>query len=214
MIKHDAYPYLREAGAVRRYHTEPRLIGGQTDAEHQWNMAALLLAVWPNAPREVLVFALFHDVGERVVGDVPFPFKRAYPELYAQVAKAEAKVALDLTGLSTSRAFLDPFAVEVVGFLDVLEAAYFALDQRKMGAVQGDLVFSQCWSRLARLFDAPEAADLTLLYQKEVFNRLRDHTCSLVEQFRALGYGVCPTFDPATRTFNLPTIAYEAVANG
>lgn len=76
-----------EAGKVQRYHTHPRFARlGQTDADHSWGVAALILQMHPNPSKELLTAAILHDTGERFAGDLPAPVKRDNPEL----AKAHA----------------------------------------------------------------------------------------------------------------------------
>lgn len=79
----------RVAGQVRRWHTQT-VVQSQTLAEHQWNTARVLLAIWPAATREVLLFALFHDLGEQVTGDLPYPVKANNPALKSATAGLES----------------------------------------------------------------------------------------------------------------------------
>lgn len=73
-----------EAGKVQRYHTHPRLARfGQTDADHSWGVAALLLQLHPNPSIALLTAAILHDTGERFAGDMPAPVGRDNPALAA-----------------------------------------------------------------------------------------------------------------------------------
>jgi hypothetical protein len=69
---------LRDAGGVRRWHTESRWIGErQTVGHHTFGVLVILTQITPKeqlTPR-LIKAALFHDLGERVVGDVPSPTK-------------------------------------------------------------------------------------------------------------------------------------------
>jgi hypothetical protein len=58
------------AGQVARWHAAPTL-RSQSVAEHSWQVARVLLAIWPEAPASLLRETLFHDVGEIGTGDVP-----------------------------------------------------------------------------------------------------------------------------------------------
>lgn len=64
-----------KGGAVRRYHTEGNVIS-QSVAEHTWRVVVLLLHLWPDCSRELLLAAQYHDVAEGFTGDLPAPFKR------------------------------------------------------------------------------------------------------------------------------------------
>lgn len=70
------------SGQVRRYHANPRMARyGQTNADHSWGMLALCLALHPNPSKDLLVAITTHDCKERWVGDMPYPGKKAAPEL-------------------------------------------------------------------------------------------------------------------------------------
>lgn len=80
----------RIGGQVTRYHTWPR-IREQSTGEHTWQVLRILLTVWPDCPRKILHYVVFHDVGE-MAGDIPYPFKLRVPELGVGMGKAEAMV--------------------------------------------------------------------------------------------------------------------------
>lgn len=89
------YDIIR-AGRVARWHANPDMAHiRETNAEHQWMVAVILLQLLPKdaAPlAEHLTFAaLHHDVGE-VIGDLPAPFKDRRPEVAALHAEEEAKL--------------------------------------------------------------------------------------------------------------------------
>ena len=78
-------------GFAQRYSMDPRLARlGQTHSQHQWGVATLLLTLFPDCRKEVLVEALLHDTGEPGVGcDMAAPAKRRYPEVATALAMAE-----------------------------------------------------------------------------------------------------------------------------
>lgn len=65
----DLYQAWR-SGKVNRMHTMPQLVQ-ENIAEHTWGVLLLILRFWPDCPREFLVWAVLHDAGEVVVGDMP-----------------------------------------------------------------------------------------------------------------------------------------------
>ena len=72
---------IYQTGQVRRYHANPKMAPvGQTTADHSWGVAALILVLHPSASTALLTAAIFHDSGERWCGDLPHPFKKAYPD--------------------------------------------------------------------------------------------------------------------------------------
>ena len=66
------------ASFVRRWHTNPDLAQTvDTLAGHGGRVARIILNLWPDASKALLQWALVHDDGESVVGDVPAPAKGA-----------------------------------------------------------------------------------------------------------------------------------------
>lgn len=63
------------AGLTRRWHTNARLSGTCDRLDgHQARVARIILALWPDASRELLIAALTHDDGEWITGDIPATF--------------------------------------------------------------------------------------------------------------------------------------------
>jgi hypothetical protein len=71
-----------ESGRTLRYHANPYMGRfNQTDADHQWGCAALILTLFPYCRLELVKAAIFHDAGERWAGDLPYPVKVANPDM-------------------------------------------------------------------------------------------------------------------------------------
>ena len=66
---------MRDGMLVRRYHQYTTL---ETDTvgKHSCGVALFAQMIKPNCRKEVLLAALFHDLGECVLGDIPSPTKR------------------------------------------------------------------------------------------------------------------------------------------
>ena len=77
------------SGKVQRMHALP-IISPQCLAEHQWGVAYLIMAIWPEAPSRFLMAALTHDMGEYKAGDIPAPVLWNNPELVKAVEQLEA----------------------------------------------------------------------------------------------------------------------------
>ena len=107
----------RMAGDVRRYHTWP-VHHQQTIAHHSWNVARILLEIWPDAPRSAIVYAITHDLGEVGTGDIPFPIKRENPDLKAIMDRLEHAV---VEGLGLEIPELDPQWTTAMKICDLLE---------------------------------------------------------------------------------------------
>lgn len=78
--------YIRRALNVRRYH-QHTTHEVDTVGKHSAGVAMFLLVLDPDCRKQVLTYALTHDLGEFAIGDLPAPTKR-------QVSKA-CKAELD-----------------------------------------------------------------------------------------------------------------------
>jgi 5'-deoxynucleotidase YfbR-like HD superfamily hydrolase len=121
---------LLDGGFIERYHTKgQRMLTRQCVAEHSWRMAAVLFAIWPDARPQLIWATLFHDVSERVTGDVPSPVKRASPEVEKaihDVSEAEERrigIRFELTEEEG----------RLLAWLDRYEGALHCLDEIEMG---------------------------------------------------------------------------------
>jgi 5'-deoxynucleotidase YfbR-like HD superfamily hydrolase len=131
----------RVAGNVRRYHTWP-VLRQQTNAEHQWNVARIVLAIWPGAPRQLIFSALFHDMGEMGTGDIPYPAKRDNPDLKATCDAIEHSQHLRMClpwGLPapTRCAGLDKRVLKLGDYIDMWE---YALEELQLGNLNARVV--------------------------------------------------------------------------
>ena len=79
-----------QAGFVRRWHTNPHLCDTvDYDAGHQGRVTVLVLGLFPDARRELLIRAVTHDQGEIGVGDVSYLVKISNPEIRPILDKLE-----------------------------------------------------------------------------------------------------------------------------
>lgn len=80
---------LYESGKVQRWHTM-RGVDPQTNADHSWGVALLILMQWPEASNKLIKAALLHDCGERASGDIPSTAKDFNPALRTASKTSEA----------------------------------------------------------------------------------------------------------------------------
>lgn len=133
MISQTIDPRL--AGEIARYHTWPT-IGQQTCANHQWNVARILLAIWPEAPRALIVEALFHDVGEMATGDIPYPVKKNNPRLKDVCDPIEKDCRTDMWepwGVPLDMEIIGEIEIVVLKIADYLDMWEFALLEAEKG---------------------------------------------------------------------------------
>jgi len=81
----------REAGTVRRCHIFPHH-GPYNIAQHSYGAVSLLLLLHPEPSLNLVKAVLWHDVGERWLGDMPAPAKWDNPELGRVYEEAEQKL--------------------------------------------------------------------------------------------------------------------------
>jgi len=95
-INYEKLETIYDAQFINRYHTVP--LGGlrQTVGAHSYAVVVLLDQLWDNCSKNLLLSALYHDVPEIVLGDVPATAKWSYPEVQKAFKKAEQKVMKDL----------------------------------------------------------------------------------------------------------------------
>ena len=95
-INYEKLETIYDAQFINRYHTVP--LGGlrQTVGAHSYAVVVLLDQLWDNCSKNLLLSALYHDVPEIVLGDIPATAKWSYPEVQKAFKKAEQKVMKDL----------------------------------------------------------------------------------------------------------------------
>ena len=119
----------RFAGRVLRYHTW-QVHHQQTVGEHCWQMALIYEQIFGPPSAEVERFIRYHDAGELIVGDPPFPVKSNNPELKVQYDKIEDEALVHL-GISIPDI---PANERVrVKVCDLLEMMTFGMMEVEMG---------------------------------------------------------------------------------
>ena len=95
-INYEKLETIYDAQFINRYHTVP--LGGlrQTVGAHSYAVVVLLDQLWDNCSKNLLLSALYHDVPEIVLGDIPATAKWSYPDVQKAFKKAEQKVMKDL----------------------------------------------------------------------------------------------------------------------
>ena len=95
-INYEKIETIYDAQFINRYHTVP--LGGlrQTVGAHSYAVVVLLDQLWDNCSKNLLLSALYRDVPEIVLGDIPATAKWEYPELKKAFKKAEDKVSKEL----------------------------------------------------------------------------------------------------------------------
>jgi hypothetical protein len=113
------------SGYVARYATNPEMAWtGQTDGQHAWGVAVLLLGLFGDeVDMPTLVEAILHDAGEMGTADMSAPNKRRYPLAASVLAEAEAE---ERAWMGVPETVLDDRQAAMLKLCDGIESWLFA----------------------------------------------------------------------------------------
>lgn len=130
---------LREAAHVERSHTMPHH-GVYTIGQHSFDMLTLLICLYPDCRKELMLAVMLHDIPERWTGDIPSPAKSSDGEFGKRLAQIEARVAKVL-GLEIK---LDDMERYWLKGLDMVEFLLWAKEQLAMGNQNAVAAIARC----------------------------------------------------------------------
>ena len=136
------------AGLTTRWHTNPHLAQTCDRLDgHQGRVARLILALWPDASRDLLIAALTHDDGESVTGDIP----AAYPKSDKRKA-AEADAMVDIWNGGWGKEFRSFGGVDLMRLklADKLDA-YMWAEHHAPAVVLDNAEWSEAWQEIVKL---------------------------------------------------------------
>lgn len=118
---------------VKRYHTW-RVIQQQSNGEHSAQISRIMITVWPDCPRHLLIHAVLHDIGE-MAGDLPYPSKKNDPALKERMNIAEMRVHRKMSEkfMLPSAVFLNEYDQIFFKFCEYLEMWEHCLQEQNMG---------------------------------------------------------------------------------
>ena len=85
-----------DAQFLLRFHTVAMQAERQTVGAHSYAVSILIDQLWPDSSKQLIMAALYHDVPELILGDIPATAKWSYPEVQKAFENAEKKVMDDL----------------------------------------------------------------------------------------------------------------------
>jgi hypothetical protein len=163
----------RRALQVTRYHTWPRN-RDQSVGEHSMQVMRILLAIWPNCPRHMLVHCLKHDLGETVSGDPPYPIKALNPDLKQACDRIEGEAVkmMEAVWMVPHSAELAPLEYKVFKLAEFIEMWEWGRFELQMGNIHAELVCKRCSAAIVRhleeLLDAdPRGRSRALAYLEQ-----------------------------------------------
>lgn len=119
--------FLRDAAAVRRFHTK-RTIQTDTLARHSFGVMQLIHFVWPECRKELVLAGMFHDLPEYVTGDIPAPVKRESPQMAVLLEELEKGA-----GPLYQDFHLTPAEETVLRWCDMVELALWCTEEVTLG---------------------------------------------------------------------------------
>lgn len=132
-----------------------RLIHQQSVAEHSYFVAIYADQIadyikWKGDRRDLLLYALQHDYGEMVSGDVPHPAKVAFVDKVRmrEFEKKEIKQRVDSYIVDPSEEI-----VAIVAVADMVEGILFLVSEEQMGNNDGRSVIELLRDQLYKLLD-------------------------------------------------------------
>lgn len=173
----------RSAGLVTRYHTEMRA-RDQSVGEHSWQLVRLLLCLFPDCPRHILVHAAFHDVAERRTGDLPYPVKAENDDIWTGMDRLERDTRVLMTeswGVPPAVELL-PDEKALFKLVEFIEMWEHSLDELCMGNRSAELVRARCISAIS-----PRARELGPDVEKIVWAYISKRTQHVENHFALPG---------------------------
>ncbi len=140
---------LRLAGTIERYHTWPTH-RRQTVAEHTWQLLRIYTLIFGPPDPETFLYIMFHDSGEIITGDPPYPVKRNNPELRRQFKDVEDKAKASLGAFWGFNIPNDCKRSKYVKVAELIEMAEEGLVETTLGSRFG-------WTVAVRTLDAAYA---------------------------------------------------------
>lgn len=158
--------FMWAGGNTKRYHTA-KTIAEDTVGHHSYNVACIIMYLWPDASARLLRAALKHDMAEHKTGDMPAPMKRKLPDyvdyendgervsfrtVYGQAEDTEMLLAgVRLENLTHEESWLLKYA-------DALDGMRFCIQERCMGNQRIKEVYSNFKSYVELLIQEAPAS--------------------------------------------------------
>ena len=132
------------AGLTTRWHTNPHLAQTCDRLDgHQGRVARLILALWPDASRDLIIVALTHDDGESVTGDIPATYSKS---LRHKLAEARARGEIWGSGM-LRLSYTDGQRLRLADKLD----AYMWAEHHAPAVVLDNPEWSEAWQEIVKL---------------------------------------------------------------
>lgn len=119
-------------------------------------MATILLELWPECSKELIMAALYHDVPESLIGDNPTPIKWKFPDLAKELEKVEKEVMKDMAIYIT----LERYEKVMLKIADMMELLWFCVEEERRGNRNFKEVFVRGTKYLQDIFIKDNKVDI------------------------------------------------------
>jgi 5'-deoxynucleotidase YfbR-like HD superfamily hydrolase len=124
----DTIQFIATGAEVTRYHTV-LTFNNETVGHHSHGVAMMVLMMKPDASASLLKAALYHDLAEQVVGDIPSPAKRRFG-LGERLDRLELAV-IEEAGIENP--ILSDEEARVLKLADIAQGALFCAREIQLG---------------------------------------------------------------------------------
>lgn len=153
---------IRLAGQVKRYHTWPTH-RQQTVGEHTWQVLRIYSTIFGPPDPSLLLYILYHDCGELVTGDLPFPVKSENPVIGAAVHAMEDDAKQRLGGQWSTAIPLDTRRASHIKVSELIEMAEEGFHEHALGSMYGWIVAARTLDKAYAMLDKFNVAEETLI---------------------------------------------------
>ena len=134
----DTIQFIAAGADVSRYHTV-FTFNNETVGHHSHGVAMMVLMMKPDASASLLKAALYHDLAEQVVGDIPSPAKRQFG-LGQRLDKLELSI-IEEAGIENPA--LTDEETRILKLADIAQGALFCAREIQLGNVRLIPVFTR-----------------------------------------------------------------------
>jgi 5'-deoxynucleotidase YfbR-like HD superfamily hydrolase len=124
LTRDEVFATPRLAGQVQRYHTWS-MHRQQSVGEHTWQTMRIYWQIWGPLPPDVCTHLIWHDAGELVLGDLPFPVKKNNPRLKHECDVIERQALVKMIGGNIEDLIIlseeEKHRVKICDLIDMLE---------------------------------------------------------------------------------------------
>lgn len=160
----DTLEFIAAGAEVTRYHTV-FTINKETVGHHSHGVAMMVLMMKPDASASLLKAALYHDLAEQVVGDIPSPAKRRF-DLGQRLDQLEFDI-IEQAGVQ--QPMLTAEEARTLKLADIAQGALFCAREVQLGNVRLEPVFNRYVSYAIEMgLEGREAALFTAI--SEIYN--------------------------------------------